>query len=73
MSFFKKVLFALISSLTLFIGNVFNLPRKRGVVLPLLRLWYGVVFYSVSLWGGNLQGEYCDMIVLPLISHAFNK
>ena len=30
MLFFKRVVFALISSLTLYIGNVYNLPPKRG-------------------------------------------
>ena len=30
MSIFKRVLFALISALTLYIGNVSNLPPKKG-------------------------------------------
>ena len=34
MSIFKRVLFAMISARTLHIGNVKDLPPKRGVVRP---------------------------------------
>ena len=34
MLIFKRVLFALISVLTLYIGNVYNLSVKRGLVRP---------------------------------------